>query len=300
MNFVDYQWLSDFSSTKEALQEVLNCSGQLLKKHYSSKELNRPIRSKDVSRLPLDLVNHMKINPVYDGPKSHILKETDDYLVVHKPSGVHSHPLCYSDQDTLLNYLAEQGRWDVLSVNESSYDRGLIFRLDNETSGLMLVAKTQAFFEEMRVHFKDRMKNKFYWAIVEGDFNREGEWTHYFRGTGVKGAKQKVDTTSHPDADMGVLEVKKVLFENDKSLVLVNLNSGLRHQIRAQLATLGFPILGDELYGGKKAERLFLHALRYEWDKIEEDSKADLFDRFFDLNRGLQMSHDMLSIFKRR
>lgn len=297
---VEYQWLTDFSSTKEALQEVLHCSGQLLKKHFSSKELNRPIRSKDVSRLPLDLVNHMKINPVYAGPKAQILKETEDYLVVHKPSGIHSHPLCYSDQDTLLNFLAEQKRWDALSVNEASYDRGLIFRLDNETSGLMLVAKTNKFFEDMRVHFKDRMKNKFYWAIVEGDFDQEGEWVHYFRGTGVKGAKQKVDTTSHSDADQGVLEVKKVLTVNDKSLVLVNLNSGLRHQIRAQLSALGFPILGDELYGGKKAERLFLHALRYEWDNIEEDPNADLFDRFFDLHRGLQMSHDMLRVFKRR
>lgn len=297
---VDYQWLTDFPSTKEALQAVLNCSGQLLKKHFSSKELNRPIRSKDVTRLPLDLVNHMQINPSYSGPGTHIIKQTDDYLVVHKPSGVHSHPLCYSDQDTLLNFLAQEGHWDALSVNANSYDRGLIFRLDNETSGLMLVARTNKFFEEMRIHFKDRMKNKFYWAIVNGDFNQEGEWTHYFRGTGLKGAKQKVESTYHPDSDMGVLEVRKVLSENGKTLVLVNLKSGLRHQIRAQLSALGFPILGDELYGGSKADRLFLHALRYEWDQIEEDSSADLFNRFFDLNRGLQMSHDMLSVFKRR
>lgn len=297
---VEYQWLCDFSSTKDGLQAVLKCSGQLLKKHFSSKELNRPIRAKDLSRLPLDLVNHMQINPVYCGPPALILRETADYLVVHKPSGIHSHPLCYSDQDTLLNFLTSMNRWDALKVNEKSYDRGLIFRLDYETSGLMLVARSNRFFDEMRVQFKDRMKNKFYWAIVEGDFQQEGEWTHYFRGSGVKGAKQKVETTFHPQSDQGVLEIKKVLYDNGKSLVLVNLNSGLRHQIRAQLSALGYPILGDELYGGKSAERLFLHALRYEWEKIEEDPKADLFDRFFDLNRCLQMSHDMFSIFKRR
>lgn len=297
---VEYQWLHDFSSFKDALQEVLNCSGQLLKKHFSSKELNRAIRSKDVSRLPLDLVNHMLINPEYKGPTAFVVNETADYLVLHKPGGIHSHPLCYSDKDTLINFLAQEQRWDALSVNASAYDRGLIFRLDNETSGLMLVAKTNEFFEQMRVGFKEKMKNKFYWAIVEGDFNKEGEWTHYFRSTGAKGSKQKVDDNPQREADIGSLEVRKVLFHEGKSLVLVNLNSGLRHQIRAQLSFLGFPILGDELYGGKKAERLYLHALRYEWDKVEEDPTADLFDRFFDLNRSLQMSHDMLSIFKRR
>ena len=297
---IEFHWIQDFPSQKEALQGLLNCSGQLLKKHFSSKELTRPIRAKDRSRLPLDLVNHMMINPVFTGPRPAVLKETENYLVLHKPSNVHSHPLCYSDQDTLLNFLAEEGHYKTLAVNAAHYDRGLLFRLDYETSGIMLVAKNEKYFEEMRVNFREKMKSKFYWAIVEGDFNQEGFWSHYFRGSGAKGSKQKVDTNPMPDSDLGELEVKKVLFENGKSLVLVNLSHGLRHQIRAQLAALGFPILGDELYGGKTADRLYLHALRYEWDEVEEDAKADLFERFFDLNRGLQMSHDMISVFKRR
>lgn len=297
---IEFHWIQDFSSQKEALQGLLNCSGQLLKKHFSSKELSRPIRAKDRSRLPLDLVNHMMINPVFVGAMPEVLKETENYLVLHKPSNVHSHPLCYSDQDTLLNFLSQSGFDKTLSVNASHYDRGLLFRLDYETSGIMLLAKNEKYFEEMRANFREKMKSKFYWAIVEGDFNQEGFWTHFFRGSGAKGSKQKVENYSFPESDMGELEVKKVLYENGKSLVLVNLSHGLRHQIRAQLAALGFPILGDELYGGTKAERLFLHALRYEWDEVEEDSKADLFDSFFDLNRGLQMSHDMFSVFKRR
>ena len=297
---IEFHWIQDFPSQKEAIQGLLNCSGQLLKKHFSSKDLSRPIRAKDRSRLPLDLVNHMMINPVFSGPRPTILKETENYLVLHKPSNVHTHPHVYSDQDTLLNFLSEEGQDKVLAVNATQYDRGLLYRLDYETSGIMLVAKNEKYFEEMRANFREKMKSKFYWAIVEGDFNQEGFWTHYFKGSGAKGSKQKVDVTPLPDSDMGELEVKKVLYENGKSLLLVNLSHGLRHQIRAQLAALGFPILGDELYGGAKAERLFLHALRYEWDEIEEDPKADLFDSFFDLNRGLQMSHDMFSVFKRR
>ena len=300
MEIVEFQWLKDSPSHKAALQEALGCSGQLLKKHLSPKDLTRSIRAKDISRLPLDLVNHLKVNPIFEGARPTVIKETEDYLVLHKPAFVHSHPLCYSDRDTLINFLAQEGYWEVLKVNEANYDRGLIFRLDFETSGIMIVAKNEKYFEEMRHNFKDKMKRKLYWAIVEGEFDQEGFWTHYFKGTGLKGAKQRVELEPRGDADMGQLELKKVMSVNNKSLVLVNLSSGLRHQIRGQLAALGFPILGDELYGGNKAERLFLHAWRYEWDQIEEDNCADLFDRFFDLNSCLQMSHDMLGVFKRR
>lgn len=297
---LEVSWIKDFSTQKTALQETFHCSGQLLKKYFSNKELNRAIRAKDTIRLPLDLVNHLKINPVYVGPKALVLSETNDYLVVHKPSGIHSHPLCYSDQNTVLNFLAEQNQWEALRVNENNYDRGLIFRLDFETSGILIVAKTEDFFQKMRIGFKEKMKRKFYWAIVGEGFDKEGEWIHYFKASGAKGSKQKVDVHPHVDAAAGVLEVRKILCENNRTLVLVNLNSGLRHQIRAQLAILGFPILGDELYGGEKADRLYLHALRYEWDEIQEDPNAELFDRFFDLNRALKMSHDMLGVFKSR
>ena len=90
------------------------------------------------------------------------------------------------------------------------------------------------------------------------------------------------------------MSVFKISVGKGVSLVLVNLKTGLRHQIRAQLSFLGFPILGDELYGGRKAERVFLHALRYEFSDIVEDSNAELFNIFFDLNRALQMTHDMI------
>lgn len=298
MSQVEFQWLTECSSLKEALQAVLGCSGQLLKKHYSSKELSRSVRAKEVSKLPLDLVNHMRINPEYIGPTPQVLKLSDDYLILHKPAGVHSHPHCYSDQDTLLNFLAQQGHWDCLKVNQDYYDRGLLYRLDYETSGLMLVARTEEFFQRMRTQFKEMMKRKFYWAIVKGDFTREGKWTHYFKGSGAKGARQKVEDAPFEEAQDGSLEVRKIAFHNGYSLLLVNLKSGLRHQIRAQLAHLGFPILGDELYGGEKADRLFLHALRYEWHQnVAEDPQADLFGGFFDLNGALQVCHDMFGRF---
>lgn len=297
MDSVDFQWLHDEKSTKHALQAALGSSGQLIKKHFDSKFQSRPVRARDLIKLPLDFVNHMRINPLYKGALPLILKESADYLALHKPSEVHCHPHAYSDQDTLLNFLAQTNHWATLCVNENQYDRGLLYRLDFETSGLVILAKNEEFLKKMRTEFSTLMKRKFYWAIVVGDFNQEGEWTHHFRATGAKGSKQVVSENADRDSQEGSLSVKKVMYQNGKSLVLVNLKSGLRHQIRAQLAHLGFPLLGDELYAGQKSERLFLHALRYEWDEAIEDKYADLFGSFFDLDCSLQMSHDMFGRF---
>ncbi len=293
---VEFSWLHDEESLKLALQDLLECSGQLLKKYFSSKELSRNVRARESISVPLDFVNHLRINPKYEGPIPKILKETKDYLVVHKPPFVHCHPLCYSDKDTILNFLVKENRSEVLKVNPENYDRGLLFRLDYETSGVLVLAKDQKLLGRLRQDFT-QMKSKYYWAIVSGDFDRDGKHSQYFRATGVKGHKQIVTDVHRPDSVEGVLRVRKVLEKDGKSLVLVKLETGLRHQIRAQLSFLGFPILGDELYGGLKDERLYLHALKYEWEAEAEDSEAELFDRFFDLNRALQMSHDMFGTF---
>lgn len=297
MEQIEFQWLHDEPSFKDGLKTALGCSGQLIKKHYSSKEQDRRIQARQITKLPLSLVNHLKINPEYQGPKSFIIKETSDWLAVHKPSGVHCHPLTYEDKDTLLNFLVTENKWESLLVNTQNYDRGLLYRLDYETSGLMILAKNETLLKSVRDQFAAQMKRKFYWAIVKGNFDQEGVHTHYFKSSGAKGSKQKVTRDFQSGSDEGTLTVRKVLEHNGYSLVMVNLKTGLRHQIRAQLAELGFPLVGDELYGGIKAKRLFLHALRYEWSEVVEDFEADLFGSFFDLNRAHQMSHDMFGSF---
>lgn len=297
MEFVEFSWMQDEPSLKEALKKTLGSSGQLIKKHFSSKEQDRPVKGRQSYRLPLTFVNHLKINPEYIGPEVRVISENDDFIVLHKPPGVHCHPLNYEDKDTLLNFLVTAGKWESLRINESNYDRGLLYRLDHETSGVMVLAKTEKVLRTVRDNFNTAMKRKFYWAIVEGDFDQDGLWTHHFKPTGLKGIKQKVADWPDVTTQEATLSVMKILSQEGKSLVLVNLKTGIRHQIRAQLSHLGFPILGDELYGGKKADRLFLHALRYEFFETVEDPNAELFNIFFDLNSALQMSHDVLGRF---
>lgn len=297
MDYVELQWLYAEDSLKDALQRAIGCSGQQIKRYFSSKQQDHEIRAKDISRLPLDLVNHLQINPHYDGPPMKILAETDEYIALHKAPEIHCHPQKYSDTNTVLNYLVTQNYWKSLNINQENYDRGLLYRLDYETSGVLILAKNASLLKAVRNDFKTEMKRKFYWAIVEGNFDKDGLWTHYLRSKGSKGSKQEVFDQKVDESLEGSLSVLKLMESEGKSLLLINLKSGLRHQIRAQMAHLGFPLLGDELYGGKKAERLFLHALRYEWIDVIEDREAELFNSFFDLNRALQMGHDMLRRF---
>jgi 23S rRNA pseudouridine1911/1915/1917 synthase len=297
VEYIEVQWLHDEESLKEALQKSLHSSGQQLKKFFSSKQLQRSVLNRDILRLPLDLVNHLHINPEFVGAKPSVIVEDPLYIALHKPPGIHCHPLAYSDKNTLLNYLVVESKFEALNVNREHYDRGLLHRLDFETSGVVLLAKTDRVYQNTRGDFQHEVKKKFYWAIVNGSFDKEGLWTHYFRGTGIKGSKQKVTDQETELSTPGSLGVLKVSEHNGKSLLLVNLKTGLRHQIRAQLSHLGFPIVGDELYGGIQADRLFLHALRYEWMEVVEDPNAELFERFFDLNGALQMSHDMIGRF---
>lgn len=297
MELIELSWLQDWPSLKEALTATLGCSGQHIKRYFSSKEQNRSVKAKEVARLSINFVNHLKINPLYIGPAVKVLSENENFLVLHKPPGVHCHPLSYEDKDTLLNFLANNKKWETLCINESNYDRGLLYRLDFETSGVIVLAKSEMKLKDFRQSFSLNMRKKFYLAIVDGDFNKEGKWVHYFRAYGQKGLLQKVTDMPVQESHEGSLAVMKIFSDNGKSLILVNLKTGLRHQIRAQLSHLGFPLLGDELYGGNKAERLYLHALRYEFSDTVEDPEAELFGLFFDLNRALEVCHNMFGRF---
>ena len=102
-----------------------------------------------------------------------IVYEDDAVLVVDKPAGMATHGFSGRDQDTLANFLAAE-RPDLLMIGKSRWEPGLVHRLDRETSGLVLVAKTQAAFDDLRLQFRRRQVKKKYWALVWGIAEAEG------------------------------------------------------------------------------------------------------------------------------
>ena len=285
--------LDEFPSRAEGIRFLLGCSGAQLKKaELPKKWLEQKNRPQEVWHLPIDLVNAGKIAPLYEGGKTFILKESEHFLALHKPFNLHSHPLRYSDTNTLLNALYELQRVELLNINSSNHDRALLYRLDFETSGVLILAKSEEAYQAVRKDFNQLAKEKSYLAVVRGKFDKNGSHTHFLKASGVGGEKQKVFNEGMDQrAELSVQLVEYSEKEN-LSLIKVTLKTGLRHQIRAQLSHLGFPLLGDELYGGEKAQRLYLHAYQYSLNSMGEvfevtDKEAELFNSFFDLNRTL-------------
>lgn len=251
------EWLLGFGYSKNRL-----------KKYLTKPLLKKIISRDDVIRLPIDFVNEGEIYPLFDCKELPIIIfEDENFLAIEKPSFCHNHPLKYDERDNLLSFLRSINRLDILAINKASYDRSLLYRLDFETSGVVVFAKKEESYQKIRKEFSNLMKKKIYHALVSGDFTLEGEFTHYLASTGVGGEKMRV--VDELRGEFAKLKARKISYNKttNHSLVEVELITGLRHQIRVQLKELGFVLVGDRLYGGEPAPRLCLHAHSYylEW-----------------------------------
>jgi 23S rRNA pseudouridine1911/1915/1917 synthase len=187
-----------------------------------------------------------------------IAYEDDDLLVVDKPAGVVVHPARGHRSGTLAQALA--GR----AAGGDDPDRaGIVHRLDRDTSGLLVVARTEAAHAGLKAQLRERRIEREYLALVEG---RPGART----GTidAPLGRDRRVRTRVSTDTDeprpaVTHFETERALA--DFTLLRVRLETGRTHQIRAHLKAIGHPVAGDPEYGRAGLlglERQFLHAAR--------------------------------------
>jgi 23S rRNA pseudouridine1911/1915/1917 synthase len=273
--------LKSCENSDELLKNLFSLSGQKLKafRKKHPKELSwckKPkLNERDVLTIPLDMANHLLVHPVYDGPMIPVLFEDDAVIVFDKPSGIHGHPLHYEDQQNLLSFMRENNWGAYLDPYpvEVGPERGLLYRLDKGTSGVLVYIKDPQLHFECRQHFLSLCRRKTYhcWVHVQDPKAlpfQEEKWVDYLKGSGPKGAQMKMAPEGAQGALRAELRVRVLQWEKGDPVALleVNLETGLRHQIRVQLANRGMPIVGDELYHGPKASRLFLQAQCYEFE----------------------------------
>ncbi len=263
-NFIEYSLLSPVLSVEDFLKKNFNCSSNKLKKYFDKAFLKRSFEKHTTLRLPLNFVNDGKINPSYEGPPINIIYEDDVFLVMDKPQNLFVHPLVYDEKNNCLSFL-RKNRWDILNINLLNYDRGLLYRLDFETSGVLVYIKNDREYLNLRHNFKNIAKKKMYYCLVEGECSLNGAFTHYFSSKDIKG-KKVIVSADETQGEKGELILSSQSYDpvTKTTLMIVDLKTGLRHQIRAQLAHLGFPLRGDHFYGGSPAGRLYLHAYQYE------------------------------------
>ena len=203
-----------------------------------------------------------------------ILYEDAFCLVVNKPAGMATHGFSGKDTQTLANFLVAH-RPDFLTVGESRWEPGLVHRLDRETSGLVLVAKTQEAFDNLRLQFRRREVKKTYWALVWGSAAAEGTIefpiAHDSRDRRRMRALTRVPSKGkEPKSWIALTKFRTLCTKRRMSLVEVEMATGVTHQIRVHLSAIGHPIVGDLLYGAVDSERVginrhFLHARALEF-----------------------------------
>lgn len=289
-------------SVESFLREDLHLSRQSLKKNGLTKNfLQKKVQHGDELEIPIDLLNKDLVNPVYRGAEIEILYHDEQFLVVDKPVGVHGHPLRYSDQENVLSFLRANGYSDVPSLAYGGQEKGLLYRLDLETSGVLVGCKNEKITEEIRTNFDSHVLLKRYLCIVKGVGPKNGVYHFALESFGPQSSRVRVSQKGEGVNTQTILQ--KISEENGLSLFQVDLKTGARHQIRAVFQALGYPLLGDILYQGEKAERLFLHANEY---RIQYNGKIFSFQSFprsfshyfLDLDRLLKMVQDETLISK--
>ena len=279
--------LKSYSSLEELLTKELLFSKNFLKRTLPKNYLSKEIREKDELYIDQNILNRGFINPNSELGEIEVLNENDNYVAFNKPSGIHGHPHEYGETNTVLNYIRSNFCFEHLSFIQKSSESTLLYRLDRDTSGVLIFAKNMNSYEEIRKSFSSATREKQYLAIVDGKFDKEGEHFHDLVSSGEKGSKMKALKSSEKSVCIETLNLSYNEDEN-VSLVLVKLGKGVRHQIRCQLSAIGFPILGDSLYGGREEKRLFLHAYKYSFDSFSAESRQEKsFLRFFNLDSCL-------------
>lgn len=181
--------------------------------------------------------------------------EDDDLAVISKPAGVVVHPGNGNKTDTLTQLLTK--RWPELTKRERS---GLLHRLDKNTSGLLLIAKTSAAADALNEQFADRTITKRYAALVVG-VPKEAKGIIDAPITRHHADRKKM--TVRPDGKPSKTTYSVVDRIGKYALLNVWIETGRTHQIRVHLAALGHPIVGDAEYGevDLRLGRQFLHAI---------------------------------------
>lgn len=191
-----------------------------------------------------------------------ILHEDDQILLLDKPSGLVVHPGAGHETGTLAHGLLAHCQ-SIAEVGDPLRP-GIVHRLDKDTSGVMLVAKTEQARLEMVRQFSARRVEKRYLAVVQG---RPAEsWGRIENYLGRHPVHRQKMAVVDPKAGKPAVTEYEVLLrrEDNTALVLCRLLTGRTHQIRVHLHSLGCPLLGDETYGRggahRRAARLMLHS----------------------------------------
>lgn len=180
-----------------------------------------------------------------------IVKETDDFIVIDKPAGLVVHPDPNYTSGTLVDLLVEYYP-KIKKIGEDPLRPGIIHRIDKDVSGLMVIAKNQATFDNLKQQFKDRDTHKKYLALTYGTLpQKEGDIKFRIARSQTK-ARMAARPENETQGKAAWTHYKVITELKGASLVELEIISGRTHQIRAHLNAVKNPVIGDNLYTQKQ------------------------------------------------
>ena len=196
--------------------------------------------------------------------KIDVVYEDSDIAVINKQAGLVVHPAHGHYSGTLVNAILYHIK-DLSGIN-GEIRPGIVHRLDKDTSGLIVIAKNDKVHTALTEMFQEKKIRKTYLAILKGKLNKsEGKIVTQIGRD--KNDRKKMTVIDDVAKGKNAITNYRVISQNNLfTLVKVNIETGRTHQIRVHMRHLGYPILGDNVYGRKDNEkRQMLHAYRLEF-----------------------------------
>jgi len=237
-------------ATRNKLQQAINAglvlvNGKDVRPNYKVKPMDEIIVYSDMSPEETEVVpEKIDLDIVY---------EDSDLMVINKPAGMVVHPGSGNYTGTLLNGIAWYFQHQYPGINEETLPRyGLVHRIDKNTSGLLMLAKTDKAMSQLAKQFFDHTVNRKYITLVWGDLKKD-------KGTIIahvgRNLRYRKHFEAYPEGDHGKEAVTHyTVLERFGYVTLVEcvLETGRTHQIRVHMKHIGHPLFNDDYYGGDK------------------------------------------------
>lgn len=259
---IDQYLTNHLPLSRSAIQKLIK--EDLVKVNKQGVKANHKIHPEDVIRVIIPGPAPVPLMP--EPIPLDILYEDKHLLVINKPSGMVVHPAPGHDSGTLVNALLYHCK-DLKGIGGRERP-GIVHRLDKDTSGLLVVAKSDRVHRHLSGQFKLHTVNRIYIALVHGVVEKKGGIIDIPIGRDTKDRKKISPRTIRPKNAVTHFHVLRRY--RDATLIELSPQTGRTHQIRVHLSHLHHPVAGDKTYGGRgyskvggvKVDRMMLHAMR--------------------------------------
>lgn len=268
--------------SRSHIQKMINegqvmLNGKIPTAHYKVKE-NDLVQIKS-DKVEVEAVKKEAVKTIL--PKLAIISDTDDYLVINKPAGLIVHGAAHIKAATLVDALLKKYP-KVKKVGEDPDRPGIVHRLDKDVSGIMVIAKTQDSFDNLKKQFQERSMDKQYLGLVYGKIAKEQDIINFpieRSASGHKMAAKPIINRGELNKE-GKTAITEIFVEQkliNYTLLRINIKTGRTHQIRAHMAAYGHPIVGDPIYSTARTrienkklnlQRVFLVAYKLEFTDL--------------------------------